>query len=134
MHLDYDEARIRQVLPRAWSSKTAVQWTPANPALGQCNVTAAVIYDLFGGEILRTRLPDVWHYYNRIDGRRVDFTDSQFDTPGALFEAPQDYDDEQTSRESAMTGIPDREHQALRSALVRQLGAIEAETDAASKP
>ncbi len=124
MRPDYDEARIRQALPRAWSSKTAVQWTAANPASGQCNVTAAVIYDLFGGEILRTRLPDVWHYYNRIDGTRVDFTDSQFHALGALFEAPQAYDDEPTSREAAMTGIPDREYQALRSALVRLLESV----------
>ena len=134
MPLDYDEARIRQTLPRAWSLKTAVQWTAENPASGQCNVTAAVIHDLFGGEILRTRLPDVWHYYNRIDGARVDFTDSQFHAPGALFEAPQNYDDEPTTRDAAMTGIPDREYQALKSALVRQLSAVETETDAAATP
>jgi hypothetical protein len=60
----FDEARLRQALPRAWSIRTARQWTEVNPALGQCNVTAAVVFDLFGGEILRTRLPGAWHYTN----------------------------------------------------------------------
>lgn len=117
----YDEATIRSALRKAWSLKTAVQWTPENPASGQCNVTAAVINDLFGGEILRTRLPNVWHYYNRIEGGRVDFTDSLFSSPGALFDAPVNYDDEPTTRGAAMTGIPEREYEALRSALLSEL-------------
>ena len=121
MSLTYDETAIRRALRQAWSLETAVQWTPENPASGQCNVTAAVILDLFGGEILRTRLPDVWHYYNRIEGRRVDFTDSQFSSPGALFDAPTRYDDEATTRDAAMTGIPEREYEALRSALLSAL-------------
>jgi len=114
----FDESRVRRVLPQAWSLRTAVQWTAENPASGQCNVTAAVIHDLFGGEILRTQLPGVWHYYNRIDGRRVDLTDSQFSAPGALFAAPGTYDDDVTTWEAAMTGIPQHEYDALRSALL----------------
>lgn len=121
MALPYDEDRLRVALPKAWSLETAVQWRPENPALGQCNVTAAVICDLFGGEILRTRLPEVWHYYNRIEGRRVDFTDSQFTAPGAIFAAPERYDDEVATREDAMTGIPQREYDTLKAALLSRL-------------
>ena len=121
MTLTFDESRIRSVLRDAWSLETAVQWTPENPASGQCNVTAAVIFDLFGGDLLRTRLPDVWHYYNRIDGRRVDFTDSQFDAPGALFAAPERYDDDPTTRDTAMTGIPQQEYDILKAALLSKL-------------
>ena len=121
MQVVYDEVALRDALQSAWSLETAVQWTPENPASGQCNVTAAVIYDLFGGEILRTRLPEVWHYYNRIDGRRVDFTDSQFSAPGALFSAPERYDDASTTREAALVGIPDREYDTLRNALLAAL-------------
>ena len=95
--------------------------TTENPASGQCNVTAAVIYDLFGGEILRTRLPDVWHYYNRIDGQRVDFTDSQFSAPGALFSTPARYNDMSTTREAALECIPDREYETLKNALLAAL-------------
>ncbi|MCR9218838.1 MAG: hypothetical protein NXI21_01290 [Alphaproteobacteria bacterium] len=115
----YDAVRIRAALHDAWSRETAVQWTRENPALGQCNVTAAVVHDLFGGDILRTRLPGVWHYYNRLGGKRVDFTDSQFTSPGPLFPAPESYDDHPTTRNAAMTGIPQREYDALHSAVPR---------------
>lgn len=121
MQLMYDEVMIRDALRSAWSLETAVQWTPENPASGQCNVTAAVIYDLFGGEILRTRLPDVWHYYNRIEGQRVDFTDSQFTARDALFSAPEPYDDASTTREAALAGIPGREYAKLKRDLLTAL-------------
>ena len=119
--MKFDEARVRAALLKAWSLDTAVQWTADNPASGQCNVTAAVIHDMFGGEILRTRLPDVWHYYNRIEGVRVDLTDSQFSAPGALFAAPETYSDDVTDKASAMTNIPQREYDVLSTALRREL-------------
>ena len=118
----FDERRVREALFQAWSLETAKQWTVENPASGQYNVTAAVVFDLFGGEILRTRLPEVWHYYNRIDARRVDLTDSQFDAPDALFARPHRYDDEATTRDAAMIGIPQREYDTLRTALASHLG------------
>jgi hypothetical protein len=40
-----------------------------------------LIYDLFGGELLKTPLPQGDHFYNRIGGRRYAFTDSQFARP-----------------------------------------------------
>ena len=119
----YDEAAIRAALTKAWSLETAKQWSPDNPANGQCNVTAAVIHDLYGLAILRTWVPGFWHYYNSVDGERVDFTDSQFYAPGARFAPPSAYADEPTTRAEAMSGIPEREHQALRTALLEQLGA-----------
>lgn len=117
----FDEAQIRAALDQTWSLETAVQWSVENPANGQCNVTAAVIHDLFGGEILRTRYPDFWHYYNRIDGQRMDLSDSQFTRPGARFQAPDPYDDAPCTRDDAMEGIPQREYDALRSALTALL-------------
>jgi hypothetical protein len=33
-----------------------------------------LIHDVFGGEILKTRLKKGWHFYNRIEGKRIDFT------------------------------------------------------------
>ena len=32
-----------------------------------------LIYDIFGGEILKTHNKRGWHFYNRIDGERLDF-------------------------------------------------------------
>ena len=43
-----------QQLRRSWSIETSSHWTHDNPASGQCGVTALVVHDKFGGEILKT--------------------------------------------------------------------------------
>ena len=121
LKLEFDEAKIRDALENAWSSETAKQWSKENPANGQCNVTAAVVHDLFGGEILRTPYPTVWHYYNRINGKRFDLTDSQFFRPGARFEAPEQYEDQLSTWDDAMDGTLQSEYDSLKKALLSQL-------------
>ena len=69
---------LRAALFASWSNQSSTLWKPENPALGQCGVTALVAQDVLGGDILKTPYGDIWHYYNRIDGRNVDFTESQF--------------------------------------------------------
>ena len=114
--MKFNETQLRSVLAKAWSLETAKQWTPDTPAAGQCNVTTVVVHDLFGGDILKTSLPDydVDHYYNRIDGVVVDLTDSQFS-------APVSYDDEVASRADAMGCVLDSEYETLRAALLARL-------------
>jgi len=34
---------------------------------------SSLIHDIFGCEILKTRKDNGWHFYNRIDGERIDF-------------------------------------------------------------
>ena len=41
---------------------------------GQDGFISLLIHDVFGGEILKTHKKKNWHFYNRIDGERVDFT------------------------------------------------------------
>jgi hypothetical protein len=41
---------------------------------GQDSLISLMIHDVFGGEILKTHKNKNWHFYNRIDGERVDFT------------------------------------------------------------
>ncbi|MCK1541114.1 hypothetical protein IVA87_26865 [Bradyrhizobium sp. 147] len=79
--MSFDPDEVQDALRKAWSSSTASQWTADNPAAGQCNVTALLIHELFGGQLLRTPLPAADHFYNRIEGVRYDFTASQFDRP-----------------------------------------------------
>lgn len=40
----------------------------------QDSLISLMIHDVFGGEILKTHKKKNWHFYNRIDGERVDFT------------------------------------------------------------
>ncbi|MGY0574596.1 YunG family protein [Bradyrhizobium sp. RDM12] len=38
---------------------TASQWSPTNPAAGQCNVTSLLIHELFGGEVAYAPFSDI---------------------------------------------------------------------------
>jgi len=104
-----DQNRTLAALYHSWSIVTADQWTLDNPAKGQCNVTAVLVHDLFGGEILKTPLESGAHFYNRIDGERMDFTASQFAEPIS-------YADIVTDREDAAGGATRHELTTLRQA------------------
>ena len=93
---------ITTILATSWSLESSTKWSSDNPAKGQCGVTALVVHDLFDGAIKKTKLADGWHFYNVIDGKRLDFTHSQFtedieymDIPSNRDEAYLDTDEKQ---------------------------------------
>ncbi|MBK3557775.1 hypothetical protein JHN55_14810 [Streptomyces sp. MBT56] len=80
---------IEQALRSSWSAETCTpeyrdRWTPDNPARDQCGVTAMVLNDLLGGELVRgeVRVDGVrtdFHWWNRLGmGIEVDLTREQF--------------------------------------------------------
>jgi hypothetical protein len=83
-----DIETLRPVLRAAWGPDTCDPhdrpgWRPDNPARGQCGVTALVVQDLLGGELILgevlvagTRVGH--HYWNRLPGGDVDLTAGQF--------------------------------------------------------
>lgn len=81
-----DLADLERALHGAWTADTAAdrnQWlrNQTRPETGQCAVTAMVVQDRFGGDLLRVVNDGDSHYYNRLpDGREVDLTRGQFDT------------------------------------------------------
>lgn len=77
-------------LLRCWPVETGRHWRAENPAPGQCSVTALVVRDVLGGEILKTEVNGAGHFYNAIGGRRVDFTASQFAGPIGYDDSPSD--------------------------------------------
>lgn len=109
--MQFERDRLAAALSYSWSLKTSEQWTPRNPARGQCNVTALLLNELFGGEILKTRLPEGDHFYNRIEGERVDLTDSQF-------AAPPNYLDVVSNRSEALAGTFVSNYEALRATFI----------------
>jgi len=40
----------------------------------QSSIISKLIYDIYGGEILKTHNNKNWHFYNMIEGKRMDFT------------------------------------------------------------
>ena len=111
--MSFDPDAVQRAFFESWSLSTASQWTADNPAAGQCNVTALLIHELFGGDLLKTPLPAGDHFYNRIEGRRYDFTATQFDQPIAYADLP-------TSQAEAEQGATSDQLAELRAAFLKQ--------------
>jgi len=62
-----------------------------NPALDQSGLISRLVYDIFGGEILKSLNGEYWHFYNRVNGEKIDFTTSKAHN---------------SSRENHLTDIP----------------------------
>jgi hypothetical protein len=84
----FDEHLVKQVLVQCWSKQSSSSWIENNPARGQCSVTAIVIQERFGGEILKTNVDGQWHFYNVIDGIKYDLTIDQFEEPPNYIDIP----------------------------------------------
>lgn len=80
---------LEKLLRKCWKKETSADpngWTFKNPMWGQCAVTALVVQDFFGGELMRASLENVdgfqfmgSHYWNRLpNGKEIDLTRSQF--------------------------------------------------------
>jgi hypothetical protein len=80
---------LESAIREAWCLETcdptdAPDWAPTNPSRGQCAVTALVVHDLIGGQLLEAEVcnPDGsrqgFHYWNRLAGVDVDLTREQF--------------------------------------------------------
>lgn len=87
-----------EAIERSWGAKTSFDpqnWWPSNAAYKQSAVTALVVNDFFGGNILRTIATyqngsRVSHYYNELpDKNIVDLTRIQF-PEGTKFSDPED--------------------------------------------
>ncbi|MFE3002910.1 hypothetical protein ACFXG4_49160 [Nocardia sp. NPDC059246] len=85
---------LREALEHSWSADTSSSgsWSEHNRAEGQCAVTACIVQDYLGGEILNSvaTLPSgkiVSHYFNVIDSQRLDLTAQQFPS-GTTFSEP----------------------------------------------
>ena len=77
---------LEKVLQKSWSKETSAcsaEWDESNPALGQCAITALIVNDYFGCDIIWAEavLPNgkkSAHFFNYIDNKEVDLTRSQF--------------------------------------------------------
>lgn len=89
---------LYRALKGLWSAETAsppTSWSAEIPARNHCSVTALIVQDYFGGDILSTVTTGGTHFYNEIHGRSWDLTISQFDEPIPSDRSP-------SSREAAM--------------------------------
>jgi hypothetical protein len=83
-------AEIEAAIRASWDAETCwpderPRWHAGNPARGQCGVTALVVHDLLGGELMLGTVwaggrQDGYHWWNRFgEVLEVDLTREQFD-------------------------------------------------------
>ena len=73
-------------IKKAWTKETAhpayqTKWNFENPSIGQCLVTALLIQELKGGEIVSCKVGRYSHFVNIINGQIEDYTAEQFNIP-----------------------------------------------------
>ncbi|OQR56055.1 hypothetical protein [Bacillus sp. CDB3] len=106
--------RIYEALIKSWSIETSSKWTIENPAKGQCGVTALVVQDIYGGKIKKTKIGEVWHFYNCIDGQKFDFTETQFNEE-------LNYMDVESNREEASADTNEIQYDIFKEKVVKEL-------------
>ena len=68
---------VQTALKRTWGLNKNPELIPVNPAVNKSSLISQLIFDIFGGEILKTHNKRSWHFYNRINGERIDFSTSE---------------------------------------------------------
>jgi len=69
-----DRLLVYKVVRRSLKTDEPQSMIKRNPAEGKDGLVSLLIHDIFGGEILKTKKKRRWYFYNRIDGKRLDFT------------------------------------------------------------
>ena len=106
--------QIVKALYKSWSSDSSSKWSKDNPAKGQCGVTALVVNDILGGEIKKTKLPEGWHFYNFINGKRYDLTVSQFKEDILYMDIP-------SNRDEAFSDTSEKQYNYLKHSMINHL-------------
>ncbi|MBU8683658.1 YunG family protein [Bacillus haynesii] len=106
--------QIMKALYKSWSSDSSSKWSQDNPAKGQCGVTALVVNDILGGEISKTKLPEGWHFYNFINGKRYDLTVSQFKEDILYMDIP-------SNRNEAFSDTNEKQYNYFKQSVINRL-------------
>ena len=115
---------LKSAIERSWGARSsfdAEEWTPSNPAHGQCAMTALVVNDFFGGKFLKVvaTYPNgkvVSHFYNELESGIVDLTRSQF-PEGTKFSAA-----EYRSRERVLSNpVTAKKYKVLKKRVLMRL-------------
>jgi hypothetical protein len=68
---------VKKALISTWGLDKSTDLTTVGLPVEQSCETSTLIFDIFGGEILKTHYKEGWYFYNRINGKRIDFSRSK---------------------------------------------------------
>ncbi len=81
-----ERQRIVEAVAKSWARETSEvpdAWEQNNPAMGHCDVSSFVAWEHLGGDLVLGEVHkdgafQEHHYWNRLDGKDLDLTKSQF--------------------------------------------------------
>jgi len=120
-----DIETLERAMRESWNKDTcyppwANKWTFENPARGQCAVTALIVQDYFGGELLYCRRYN--HYWNKLPNQKeVDFTRCQFPVGTVLCIDGIETRDHVLNSESAIRALTSQRYQLLKNRVEEKL-------------
>ncbi len=77
--VDYYRMLLKLWGPETCAPRMRADWTPQNPTLGQCSITAFLLQDHFGGQVFGVPLEDGnFHCFNVVGSCVFDLTSEQF--------------------------------------------------------
>jgi hypothetical protein len=77
LNIMIDKIIVQKTLNAIWISKNEVREYGNLPLNDLSSLTSVLINNIFGGEILKKQYKNGWHFYNRINGERIDFTQAE---------------------------------------------------------
>lgn len=116
-----DIAALRRTIEPGWCTVTAWRgrFDPSRPSANQCAVTAMLLQDELGGDLVETHVNGVLHFFNRLPGGQdIDLTRDQFPADAV-------YRGERIRTRGSLARIPDtqRRYLLLKAAVGRRLAA-----------
>ena len=122
---------IEGALRASWAGDTCspddlerAGWRPDNPAWGHCDISALVLHDLLGGDLVLGDVhihgnPHGYHWWNRLaDGTEIDLTREQF-RDGQVITSPR-----VVVRPPGPPARRNREYELLRERVSARLGQL----------
>jgi hypothetical protein len=75
---------VYEALKRSVTLDPGKKMKTGKNSIEQDSLISLLIHDVFGGEILKTHAEKNWHFYNRVDGERVDFANPETLKTGSI--------------------------------------------------
>lgn len=68
----FNKIVVQEALLRSWTPENSLELTSVNNVNIQDSINSHLIHDIFGGEKFKSPKKNGWHFYNRIDGEKID--------------------------------------------------------------
>lgn len=128
--MTFSKEQVQQALEKSWTkltSRNPDEWSPENPARGQCAVSALIVQDILGGELQKVET----NFNGKIEGhfRNISSAGNVIDTTRSQYPKEQEFEPRDinlrgysTAREKLLADDDTRKrYETLKARMLKQL-------------